>query len=288
MRAPWHHPWGIAAAALTLSLLAPAIPARAQRGGDAFDPAAAEPAPRLEDGRVQIGARAGETGFWFPLGGAWANLADNDDLSGPSYSESFFPGRPTFSQVPLQPWARAVLDYRRLNRLEPHARCKASGGVRQFQTPYGVEIVELDHLDRIYIFDVGGPHSYRIIHMDAEHPDDVRPTYYGHSIGWWEGDTLVVDTIGFNERFWFDRRGFPHTERLHLVERFTRTSLERMSYEVTIEDPGVYTEPWTSGFYLVWTPGWENFEYVCQENNLASDLMIGTEDAVDRAYRVVP
>jgi hypothetical protein len=61
-----------------------------------------------------------------------------------------------------------------------------------------------------------------------------------------------------------------------------------MTYEITIEDPGAYTRPWTSGFYLVWTPGWENFEYVCQDNNFASDLMIGTEEAVDRTYRVVP
>ena len=272
----------------TCVVLSVAVPGMAQRGGPPFDSATAEPAPRLEDGSINISAREGETGFWFPLGGAWANLADNDDLTGPSYEQSFYPGRPTFSEVPLKPWARAVLDYRGRNRFEPHARCKASGGARPFQTPYGVEMVELKDHDQVYIFDVGGPHSYRTIHIEGEHPEDLTPSYYGHSIGHWEGDTLVVDTVGFNERFWMDRRGFPHTEELHVVERFTRTSLERMTYEITIEDPGAYTRPWTSGFYLVWTPGWENFEYVCQDNNLASDLMIGTEEAVDRAYRVVP
>ena len=264
------------------------VPVMAQRGGPVFDPATAQPAPRLADGSINISARPDETGFWFPLGGAWANLADNDDLSGPSYEQSFYPGRPTFSEVPLQPWARAVLGFRGATRFEPHARCKASGGARQFQTPYGVEVVDLLELDEIYIFDVGGPHSYRIIHMGAEHPEEMMPTYYGHSTGRWDGDTLVVDTVGFNERFWMDRRGFPHTEQLHIVERFTRTSLERMTYEITIEDPGAYTRPWTSGFYLVWTPDWENFEYVCQENNLAPNLMIGTEREVDRNYRVVP
>ena len=70
--------------------------------------------------------------------------------------------------------------------------------------------------------------------MDGRsHPATLSPSYYGHSIGWWEGDTLVVDTIGFNEGFWLDRRGSPHTEQLHTVERFTRKDEANMQYEVT-------------------------------------------------------
>ena len=68
-------------------------------------------------------------------------------------------------------------------------------------------------MQRVYIFDIGGPHTYRTIYMDGRtHPANLTPSYYGHSIGWWEGDTLVVDTIGFNENFWLDRRGLPHTD----------------------------------------------------------------------------
>ena len=127
-------------------------------------------------------------------------------------------------EIPFQPWARAVLADRRLNELEPHTRCKPSGVTRPFLTPYGVEFVELPELQRIYIFDIGGPHTYRTIYMDGRsHPINVAPNYYGHSIGWWEGDTLVVDTVGFNEGFWLDRRGSPHTEQLHTIERLTRT-----------------------------------------------------------------
>src|SRR5438128_2505938 len=80
-----------------------------------------------------------------------------------------------------------------------------SGGPRQFLTPYGVEFVEMDDLQRIYIFDVGGPHTYRIVYMDGRpHPKDkdLVPDYYGHSVGRWEGDTLVVDSVVYNEKFW--------------------------------------------------------------------------------------
>ena len=117
------------------------------------------------------------------------------------------------AKVPFQPWARAVYDDRQKHELEPHTRCKPSGAARQFLTPYGVEFVELPEPQRVYIFDIGGPHTFRTVYMDGRsHPRDFTPTYYGHSIGWWDGDTLVVDTIGYNEAFWLDRRGLPHTE----------------------------------------------------------------------------
>jgi hypothetical protein len=128
----------------------------------------------------------------------------------------------------------------------------------------------------MYIFDVGGPHTYRTIYMDGRtHPKDFKPTYYGHSIGWWEGDTLVVDSVGFNEEFWLDRRGMPHTEKLHTIEKFTRINSANVAYEVTVDDPGAYTAPWTAKFSLRWEPNQELFEYICQQANYASDLMTG-------------
>ena len=147
----------------------------------------------------------------------------------------------------------------------------------------------MPELERVYIFDVGGPQSYRVIFMDGRpHPDDLTPSYYGHSVGHWEDDTLVVDTIGFNERFWIDREGMPHTEELHFVERFSRTSDQMLTYEVTVDDPGAYTDVWSGGFYMRWSAGEELFEYVCQDNNLASGLMIGQEVSVDRNSVIVP
>ena len=158
---------------------------------------------------------------------------------------------------------------------------------RQFLTPYGVEFVELPELQRVYIFDIGGPHTYRTdLHGRPLASGEPRsPSYYGHSIGWWEGDTLVVDTIGFNEGFWIDRRGSPHTDKLHTLERFTRTDSTTIKYEVTVDDPGAYTAPWTSGFNLRWEDGTELFEYVCQQANYAHELMVGGEKSVDRTSR---
>ena len=111
--------------------------------------------------------------------------------------------------------------------------------------------------------------------MNAKHPEDPDPTWYGHSVGHWEGSTLVVDTIGFNDKFWFDYMGHPHTERLHTVERYTRTALGHMSIEVTIDDPGAYKQPFTSVGSATLMVGQELLEYICQENNQDLEKLSG-------------
>ena len=191
--------------------------------------------------------------------------------------------------IPFQPWAKALWEDREKHELEPHARCKASAMMRQFLTPYGTEIVELPELQRIYIFDVGGPHTFRTIYMDGRsHPKNLTPTYYGHSIGWWEGDTLVVDSTGFNESFWWDRRGLPHTNQLHYVERFTRTDNNNIRYEFTVDDPGAYTKPWGGTMGIRASFGTELFEYICQQANYAHELMVGEAKSVSRSTPIVP
>jgi len=230
------------------------------------------PAPRSDDGRILLGgATPAEKGVWRPMFGISDPIAPAED-------------------VPFQPWARALYDARQVHELEPHARCKASGASRQFLTPYGVEILEPPGLDRLYIFDIGGPHSFRTVYMDGRsHPSDLEPTNYGHSIGWWEGDTLVIDSVGFNEDFWFERRGLPHTDALHTMERLTRLNDAIIEYRITVEDPGAYTGPWTGGFNLEWEEDTELFEYVCQQANYAHELMVGGESSsVDRSSPIVP
>lgn len=240
------------------------------RGGGRRGGGPAAPAPRNAAGRIVLtGATPAEKGLWLPAGGVVTT--------------------PIAPDIPFQPWARALYADREGHRLEPHARCKASGVVRQFQTPYGIEFVELPELRMMYIFDVGGPHTFRTIYMDGRsHPQNPMPSYYGHSLGWWEGDTLVIDTIGYNEGFWLDRMGAPHTERLHTVERVTRTDSNSMQYEMTIEDPAVYTQPWKANFPMRWNEGVELFEYICQQANYAHDLMIGTLKTIDRTTPIVP
>jgi len=94
----------------------------------------------------------------------------------------------------------------------------------------------------------------------------LDPSWYGHSIGRWEGDTLVVDTVGFNDRFWFDFKGHPHTDKLHTIERYTRTNQGTLVVQTTVDDLGAYTRPFTVTFTARLRPGEELMEY-CNENN---------------------
>jgi hypothetical protein len=154
----------------------------------------------------------------------------------------------------------------------PLVRCKPTGGPGFFNAP-GFEIIDVPELKAIYILNIAGPHSWRVIYMDGrQHPtgDALRPTYLGHSIGKWDGDTLVVDTVGFNEKQWLAGT-IPTTDRLHLVEKFSRPNLRTLSYEVTAEDTGALTGSWTGRWTISqtsasqWIPGGEMFEYICQD-----------------------
>jgi len=103
--------------------------------------------------------------------------------------------------------------------------------------------------------------------MNAKHPDDMIPSYMGDSIGRWEGDTLVVDTAGFNDKTWLIGTGTFHTEALHVTERYTRVDKDQINYDVTMEDPGVLTKPWVIHSNLMLREGTRLQEYVCAENN---------------------
>jgi hypothetical protein len=242
------------------------------------------PVPRWPDGHVNLNSPPGEKGLW----GGSGRLAINPK----SYEPRTTLNAPIhINDVPLQDWARALVDYRHSDYLkdEPYTRCKPSPGPRLWTTAYGFEIVDVPELQRIYIFNNGGPHSFQTIYMDGRpHSNNLEPSYYGHSIGHWEGDTVVVDTIGFNERVWMNRDAFPHTDKLHLIERLTRLDFATLKYEVTIDDPGAYTAPWKTAFNLQFTPGIELFEYICQENNQGPEMMVGTEQSVNRTSSIIP
>lgn len=247
--------------------------AMAQNSGAGEDESPPAPAPRNAEGKIML---TGETidgvGVWTPMFGIFDPVAP-------------------LERVPFKPWAEALYEDRQVHEMEPHARCKASGASRQFLTPYGVEFVEIPELERLYIFDIGGPHTFRVVYMDGRsHPPNPEPTNYGHSVGWWEDDTLVIDTVGYNEDFWFERRGLPHTEQLHTIERFTRLDEETLRYQLTVDDPGAYNAPFTGGFNMRWRGGQELFEYICQQANYAGELMVGQEgtESVDRSSPIAP
>jgi hypothetical protein len=241
----------LAAAVVLSSAAAQELPRRLG-GTNGPRPAApdARPVPRLPDGTVD-------------LGGVWSGGGPVEDIARQGGLE---PGELDSLMLPS---ARILFESRDL-ALDPYAYCMPAG-VPRMAADFAWRFVQWPttkptHLWLLY---EGNMHSYRQIFLDGrKHPEDPTPTWFGHSIGWWEGDTLVIDTIGFNDRFWFDRRGTPHTEQLHTIERWTRTSYTTLEREVTIDDPGAYSKPWTVRFTArLGEPGSEIMEYVCIENN---------------------
>jgi hypothetical protein len=110
-------------------------------------------------------------------------------------------------------------------------------------------------------------HYIRQIWTDGRpHPSDPNPSWMGDAIGRWEGNTLVVDTIGFNDKTWLDQVGHPHSDALHLVERIRRTAPDMLQIDFTFDDPKAYTKPWTGTKQFKLRPDWQISEYVCEEN----------------------
>lgn len=182
-------------------------------------------------------------------------------------------GFPRAADVPFQDWSRALYQFRlaQTDLYPPLVRCKPAGGPGFFNAP-GFEIVDVPEMKRVFILNIAGPHSWRVIHTDGRpHPPDLRPTFLGHSTGRWENGTLVVDTVGFNEKQWL-AGSFPTTDQLHLTERIARPATGTLSYEATIDDPGAYTKPWTIRWTITertaskWIPDGEMFEYICQDD----------------------
>jgi len=113
--------------------------------------------------------------------------------------------------------------------------------------------------------------AFRVIPLNVEHPDDILPSYMGNSVAHWDGDTLVVDVAGFNDKTWLAGTGTFHSDALHIVERYTRVSKDRIDYEVTMQDPNVLTKPWMLRSTLMLREGTRLQEYICAENNLDLD-----------------
>ena len=174
--------------------------------------------------------------------------------------------------VPFLPWSAAVYNYHSKNesKYDPEGYCLPPGGPRLYATPYPMVVLQQPELKRIYMNFEGGTHVWREIFMDGRpHPakDKLQgATWLGHSVGRWEGDTLVVDVTNFNEGTWLDYFGHPHTDQMHVLERWTRPNKGTLHYEATIDDPGAYKQPWTVAWDINWQSGAID-EYICQENN---------------------
>jgi hypothetical protein len=229
--------------------------------------------PLWPDGQPRLGPPPGQTGYWTAPGkhslledgvavamdehGMLANLSDSSKVA------------------PFQDWAHDLYVLRQQNHGADDPLflyCIPPGGPRQFQVPFGVQFIEERSRNRIFMLMSGGNGNWRLIYTDGREEvtqvsgNDDNPLFYGRSSALWEGNTLVVNTTGFNEGFWFSNGGLPHTRLLSLTEKFTRQDLNTLHYEVTVNDPGAYTRPWTSSWDLQWMPGEELPESYCQDN----------------------
>jgi hypothetical protein len=170
--------------------------------------------------------------------------------------------------APYQDWAaKKVLEsYNRRGIDDPTAQCLPGGLPRSVTLGLFPQQFIATPTQIVMLYEY--MNVFRVIPLNAKHPGDLIPSFMGNSVGYWDGDTLVVDVTGFNDKTWLAGTGTFHSDTLHLTERFTRVSKDRINYEVTMEDPKVLTGPWTLTSSLMLREGTRLEEYICAENNL--------------------
>ena len=230
-------------------------------------------APRTADGRPDL------NGIWQSIN--TANWDVEPHAAGPSLVRELGAivavpaglGVVEGGEIPYRPEARAKRDENRRNRLEldPEIKCYLPGVPRSTYMPFPFQIIQSrEHI--MMIHEYAG--AVRTIYME-NHTQAPAPSWMGWSNGHWEGETLVVDSTGFNDQTWFDRSGNFHSDALQVTERFTPRSADTLTYEATIEDPNVFTRPWTMSMplYRRAEPNAAILEFRCVE--FVEDLIYG-------------
>ena len=230
--------------------------------------------PRGSDGKPDLTGvwQGGSTqrGSWEQANGGVGVGGSGRDPSAPVALSSN--DRPANREgAPYQPWAaQKVLEaFNRRGIDDPTSQCLPAGLPRTVMLGLFPQQIVQTPTQIIMLYEY--MNVFRVIPLNAKHPDDVIPSYTGNSVGRWDGDTLVVDVTGFNDKTWLAGTGTFHTEALHVTERFTRIDKDQINYEVTMEDPNVLTKPWTLRSTLMLREGTRLEEYVCAENNIDPD-----------------
>jgi hypothetical protein len=178
-------------------------------------------------------------------------------------------------EVSMQPWAAKLFQERQANegRDRPSNQCLPHS-VTDFDAHFTPKKVVQTPGALIMLFEAY--HSWRQIFTDGRPlPEERDPAWYGYSVGKWEGDTLVVETVGLNEKTWLDDRGHPHSDALRIVERFRRPDFGHMQVQVTIDDPKTYTKPWTVKIPWDFVPDTELLDWVCENNKDPEHIRAG-------------
>ena len=206
------------------------------------------PAPRTMGGKPDF------AGVW--IGTAFENVRDTNGE----------PERPL-----VLPWAEPLVKERIGNSAKDHPSgfCLPS-----FAFPGGSLIFKIVQSESALVTLFETMPTYRQVFLDGRaHPNNPNPSWMGHSVGRWDGDTLVIDSVGFNDKSWIEI--FPHREDLHVVERYTRADQGHLHIEVTVEDPKTFTRPWRTVATWTLAPGQEVLEYICAENNKLPQRVAG-------------
>jgi hypothetical protein len=225
------------------------------------------PTPRTADGKPDL------SGIWEPLKNRPCAVGGCNDMQIPQEFLNIAWGLK--SSLPYQPWAAQAVKERmdQYGKDDPVSRCQPPSILQLHTTPLLRKIIQLPGLLVILNeMDV----NYRQLFTDGRQlPDDPTPSYTGYSSGKWDGDTLVIETIGFKDGLWIDRNGDPLTDEAKVTERFQRVNYGKMEIEVTVDDPKAYTAPWTVKLTHVIVLDTDLLDYVCQENEQDVSHLIG-------------
>ena len=176
------------------------------------------------------------------------------------------------SDIPYQPWALAkTMSERPSTGANPEfdkttdpqvLYCEPPGVPHIYLWPIKTKFIQTP--EAVYILHELGPY-YRVVWLNSKHPADPDPQWWGLTSGSYEnGDTLIVDTVGFNDKTWLDQMGHPHTEQLHLIERYKRVDANTLELDMTIDDPGAYTKPWNSHRnFTISRTGFLRYQQIC-------------------------
>jgi hypothetical protein len=212
--------------------------------------------PRTPDGKANLSAPTPRADGKPDLSGIWMR-------SSGKYLANLAAGLKP-EDVQFQPWAAKLFDERAENLAKdrPTARCIPHGVPDQMAVGYPFKIIQTPGLVMILYEEM--THFRQIFTDGRQLPKDPNPTLLGYSVGHWEGDALVIDTAGFNEVSWLDDPGHPHTDALHITERFERKDFGHMAIQITIDDQKAYRKPWSVTETFDFLPDTELLENVCE------------------------
>jgi hypothetical protein len=240
------------AATMTLTFMAAPIGAQ----DSAASPKGFSAVPRTADGKPDLTgvyqANSTRRGTWVEANDGGATVL-----------------RPAQEPAPYQPWAaKKVAEFVSRKAIDdPETFCIPMGVPRFTAKGGSLFPMQIVQTSKTIVFLYEELNWFRVIRLNDKHREDMESTYMGDSVGHWEGDTLVVDTIGFNDKTWLVDTGTFHSEALHVTERYTKVDKDMIKYDVVMEDPNVFTKPWNYHSTFMLREGTLLREYVCEENN---------------------